>query len=258
MQNTPKIPNRITVHLGNPDQKAKSVNVSFVDYIKNVSASETYPIWPENALRANIYSIVSFALNRVYTEHYRGSGYDFDITNSPEHDMKYNEKGLTYQNISRIVDETFNDYVIRSGQNQPLIARYCSETECNCPGLVRQGTVSLALEGKTPYQILQNYFGRDIEIVFNAPLVNDIKIYPGKALKMGDSSPDVEEIQNQLQNISVNYPTIPEIKNVDGAFDSDTLAAVKRFQEIFDLDADGVVGKATWYRLKIIDVDLNR
>ncbi len=249
---TPVIPEYITVHLGTPKSSARNVRVYFPDYIKNVASNEIYPTWPENALRANIYAQTTFALNRIYTEHYRSQGYNFDITNSTAYDQSYNPNSEVFSNISRLVDELFNDYVVKQGQVQPYFTQYCSGTTVTCAGLSQWGTVTLANRGLTPYQILQRYYGNDINLVFNAPVRGDIASYPGIALRLGSAGEDVRTIQRQLNRIAANYPAIPRITPTNGIFESRTDAAVRAFQRIFNLSADGIVGKNTWYRIKYI------
>ena len=161
----PFIPETITVHLGAPDSDAANVTVDFPTYIKNVASSEIYPTWPESALRANIYAIISFALNRIYTEWYRSRGYDFDITASTQFDQKFINNREIFENISDIVDEIFNDYVVRQGYIEPLFTSFCNGTTVTCSGLSQWGTVSLANQGFTPYEILQYYYGDNINIV---------------------------------------------------------------------------------------------
>ena len=164
----PVIPEYITVHLGEPDESAQNVTVSFPDYIKNVASSEIYPTWPESALRANILAQISFALNRVYTEYYRSRGYDFDITNSTAFDQSFVYGRDIFENISQIVDEIFNDYLVREGNIEPLFAVYCNGTTVTCDGLSQWGSVELANQGLVPYDILRNYYGDDIQIISNA------------------------------------------------------------------------------------------
>lgn len=249
---TPVIPEYITVHLGTPKSNARNVRVPFPEYIKNVASNEIYPTWPEEALRANIYAQTTFALNRIYTEHYRSQGYDFDITNSTAYDQSYDPNHDVFSNISKIVDELFNDYVVKQGQIQPYFTQYCNGTTVTCAGLSQWGTVTLANQGLTPYQILQRYYGNDINLVFNAPIKGDITSYPGIALRLGSAGEEVRTIQRQLNRIASNYPAIPRITPTNGIFESRTEAAVKAFQKIFNLTADGIVGKNTWYRIKYI------
>ncbi len=249
MPDRPIIPEFITVHLGRPNAEARNVRVPFAQYIKNVASSEIYPTWPENALRANIYAEITFALNRIYTEYYRSRGYDFDITNSTQFDQYYVEGRDIFENISRVVDDIFNDYVVKQGQIQPYFTQYCAGT---CEGLSQWGTVSLANQGYTPYRILQYYYGNDIDIIKNAPIKTNTPTYPGSPLRLGSGGEDVVEIQRELNRIAANYPSIPKISGAKGYFEQTTQNAVKQFQRIFNLDPDGVVGKDTWYKIKQI------
>lgn len=248
----PVIPETITVHLGAPDENARNIEIPFIDYIKNVASSEIYPTWPENAIRANIYAQVSYALNRIYTEWYRSRGYDFDITNSTQYDQAFVEGRDIFENIGRIVDDLFNDYVQRQGSVEPYFTQYCNGITSTCPGLSQWGTVTLANEGYQPYEILQHYYGEDINIVFNAPVQDVPESYPGIAQKLGMRSNDIRILQGQLNRIRQNYPAIPQISQVNGVFGADTERAVRAFQRIFQLEEDGIVGKATWYRIKQI------
>lgn len=248
----PTVPETITVHLGAPDSAAQNITLPFADYIKNVASSEIYPTWPESALRANIYAIISFALNRYYTEFYRSRGYDFDITSSTQYDQKFINNREIFENISLIVDDIFNDYVTKGNQIQPYFTTYCNGTTVTCDGLSQWGTVSLAEQGLVPYEILQYYYGDDINIVQNAPISANVPSYPGIILRLGSSSEDVRTIQRQLNRIAANYPSIPKIPQVNGIFDETTRRAVEQFQHIFNLTPDGQVGKATWYKIKQI------
>lgn len=252
MASTPIIPEYITVHLGDPDAPAENVTVPFVDYIKNVASSEIYPTWPESSLRANILAQVTFALNRIYTEWYRSRGYDFDITNSTRFDQKFINNRDIFENISIIVDELFNDYVVRQGNVQPYFTQYCSGTTVTCEGLSQWGTVDLSEQGLVPYQILQYYYGDDINIVYDAPTQENIPSYPDRLLRLGSSGEEVRTIQRQLNRIGDNYPAIPKIAVTDGIFNAQTEAAVREFQQIFNLTVDGIVGKATWYKIKFL------
>ena len=244
----PYIPQRITVHLGSPSANARNVTVNFIDYVKNVASSEIYPTWEESALRANILAIVSFALNRVYTEFYRSRGYDFDITNSTAYDQYFVNGRSYFSNVSRIVDDLFNDYLRRPGFVEPLAAKFCNGTTAVCEGLSQWGSQNLAQQGYSSTQILRSYYG-NVEIVNNAPIQNITSSYPGTPLRRGTTGPSVVTVQVSLNRISQNYPAIPKIAAVDGIFGAQTEAAVRKFQEVFNLDADGVVGRATWYAL---------
>ncbi len=249
MPTLPIIPEYITVHLGAPDSDAQNVTVPFADYIKNVASSEIYPTWPESAVRANIYAQISYTLNRIYTEYYPSRGYNFDITNSIAIDQSFVYGRDIFENISQIVDEIFNDYVVRSGSVEPYFTAYCDGREIRCNGLEQWGTVTLAEQGLTPFEILQYYYGNDIEIVANAPVGTRTPSYPGRDLALGAIGNDVQSVQTRLNRISKNYPSIPKIYPVDGVFDESTENAVREFQAAFNLTPDGIVGKATWYKI---------
>lgn len=245
---TPYVPQKITVHLGAPSEDAPNVTVDFVDYIKNVASSEIYPTWEESALRANILAIVSFALNRVYTEFYRSRGYDFDITNNTAYDQFFVYGRSYFTNISRLAEELFNDYLRRPGFVEPLAAKYCNGTTVTCEGMSQWGSQELAQQGYNSTQILRNYYG-NVEIVQNAPVRDYTSSYPGSPIRRGNIGPYVVIIQTELNRIGENYPAIPKIPVIDGIFGEQTEAAVRKFQEIFNLQVDGIVGQATWYEL---------
>ena len=245
---TPFVPQNITVHLGSPSSSAANVTVPFSDYVKNVASSEIYPTWDEDALRANILAIVSFALNRVYTEFYRSRGYDFDITSSTAFDQAFvNGRGF-FENVSRLVDELFNDYLRRPGFVEPLAAKFCNGTTVTCEGLSQWGSENLARQGYSYDQILRSYYG-NVEIVPNAPIRGITSSYPGTPLRRGSTGPNVVVLQVSLNRVAQNYPAIPKIPAVDGIFGSRTEASVRAFQQIFGLTPDGIVGPATWYEL---------
>lgn len=246
----PVVPEYITVHLGLPDSDAGNITIPFASYIKNVASNELYPTWPENALRANILAQISFALNRIYTEYYPSRGYDFDITSTTARDQIYVLGGNVYENISQLVDNIFNNYIVRQGNIEPLFAAFCDGAQTQCAGLSQWGSVALAEQGYIPYAILQHYYGSDINIVFDAPVGQNIPSYPGRPLRRGSVGQDVRIIQQQLNRIRRNYPAIPLISPVSNVFDEDTEAAVRFFQEVFNLQPDGIVGKATWYKIK--------
>ncbi len=249
---TPVIPATITVHLGSPNQPAENITVPFTEYIKNVASNEIYPTWPESAVRANIMAQISFALNRVYTEYYRSRGYDFDITNNTAIDQAFSRDGEVYDNISAIVDEIFNNYLVRVGNVEPLYAQFCDGYTTSCNGLSQWGSVNLANQGLSPLEILRYYYGDDIAVVYNAPISDNTQSYPGVALRRGSFGDDVVTIKRELNRISQNYPAIPKIRYTNGVYDLETENAVKKFQEIFNLTPDGIVGKATWYKIKQI------
>ena len=249
----PYVPQFITVHLGSPNNpNVRNETVTFPDYIKNVASSEIYPTWPENALRANIYAQISFALNRVYTEFYRSQGFDFDITNSTAIDQSYVSGRDVFENIVQIVDEIFNDYVRRIDNIEPMFTQYCNGTTVTCDGLSQWGTVALANQGMSPFEILKYYYGDNIEIVEDAPIQGIVRTYPNTPLKLGSVNEDVKCIQRRLNRISTNFPAINKIMPVDGFFSETTDTAVRSFQSIFNLQVDGIVGKATWYQIQYI------
>ena len=254
----PYIPQTITVHLAAPNIPARNVTVPFTEYVKNVASSEVYPTWSDSALRANILAIISYALNRVYTEYYRSRGYDFDITNSTAIDQSFVEGRSYFENISRLVDELFDSYIRRQGFVEPLAAKFCNGTTTTCSGLSQWGSEELAQQGLNSVEILQYYYGDDIELVSNAPILDITESYPGVPLQSGSTGPFVTSIQSALNRISQNYPAIPKINPVDGVFGASTEAAVRAFQQIFSLSPDGIVGSATWYQIVRIYVAVLR
>lgn len=244
----PYIPRNITVHLGSPNSDAPNVTVPFVDYVKNVASSEIYPTWDDAALRANIYAIVSFALNRVYTEFYRSRGYPFDITNSTAIDQYFVNGRSYFENVSRLVDELYNDYLRRPGFVEPLAAKFCNGTTVKCEGLSQWGSQELAQQGLNSVEILRRYYG-SFEIVEDAPSRGIQSSYPGTPLKRGSQGPNVVVVQAELNRISQSYPAIAKVPKADGIFGPKTESSVRSFQKIFGLEPDGIVGKATWYEL---------
>ncbi|NFT91733.1 spore cortex-lytic protein [Clostridium botulinum] len=254
----PYIPEFIIVHLGPPSSAAENVTVGFVDYIKNVASSEIYPTWPEESLKANIYCQISFALNRIYTEWYRNKGYSFQITNSTAYDQYFIKGRNIFDNISKIVDEIFSEYIITIGNKTPFFAQYCNGTTVKCDGLSQWGTVNLANAGMKALGILQYYFGYDKTLV-RATMIEGIpESYPGIPLRLNDENNNVKVIQKQLNRISKNFPAIPKIPYENGKFDKITEDAVKVFQKVFNLTQDGIVGRATWYRISSIYVGVKR
>lgn len=250
----PTIPTNIVVHLGAPDDpNAKNISVPFSEYIKNVASSEIYPNWPTDAIKANVLAEVSFALNRVYNEWYRSRGYDFDITSLPEYDQTFIEDREFYENIVQIVDDIFNNYIVRDGQVQPLFAQYCSGKNDTCDkGLSQWGSVTLANQGKSPLEILNYYYGDNIEIVYNAPLADNVMSYPGFPFQLGSAGNMVIILKRELNRIRKNYPAIPENDESNDIFTVETENSVKAFQNIFNLEPNGIVDKGTWYQIKYI------
>ena len=246
------IPDLITVHLGTPNAAASNVQVSFPDYVKNVASSEIYPTWPDASLRANIYAIITFALNRIFTEWYRSRGYQFDITNSTAYDQAFVYGRPIYDSVSEIVDEIFNQYVRRPGQVAPYFTSFCNGTTVTCQGLSQWGTVSLANQGFAPLQILRSYYPSDVEIAETNIVTGALSSYPGTPLRVGSTGLDVQTIQTYLNRIRRNYPAIPAITDETGVFQDSTKAAVSKFQSIFNLTPDGIVGRSTWYKISSI------
>lgn len=253
----PYVPETITVHLGSPNSNAANVTVPFTDYVKNVASSEIYPTWDESALRANILAIISFALNRVYTEYYRSRGYDFDITNSTAIDQAFVEGRSYFENVSRLVDDLFDSYVRRQGFVEPLATKFCNGTTTTCDGLSQWGSEELARQGYNSVEILRYYYGDNIEIVTDAPIRGITDSYPGTPLRLGSAGPYVTVVQAALNEISQNYPAIPKL-SPDSIYGPDTEAAVRQFQRIFNLTPDGIVGKATWYQINRAYVAVQR
>lgn len=253
----PYIPENITVHLGAPSSAASNVTVPFIDYVKNVASSEIYPTWEDSALTANILAIISFALNRVYTEFYRSQGYDFDITASTAIDQKFINGRNYFTSISRIADSIFNDYLRRPGFVEPLAAKFCNGTTVTCEGLSQWGSQGLAQQGLNSVQILRRYYG-NVEIVNDAPIRGYTPSYSGTPLRRGSQGAAVVQMQVMLNRIARNYPALPRIAAVDGIFGAQTERSVRAFQQIFDLSIDGIVGKATWYQMVRLYVGVNR
>ena len=252
MPELPTIPEYITVHLGAPDTNAPNVTLPFIDYVANVASSEIYPTWPDSAVRANIYAQISFALNRVYTEFYRSRCYDFDITNSTTFDQSFVNGRNIFENIGQTVSELFNSYIRRQGNIEPLFAAYCDGVEVQCNGLSQWGSVQLANQGLTPYEILTYYYGNDIDIITDAVVEGASQSAPQIPLSLGSSGDAVRILQLRLNRISDNYPLIPKVAAIDGIFAEDTDAAVRKFQETFALSPDGIVGSGTWYTVNKI------
>ena len=248
----PVVPNNIVVHLGSPSSNSRNITIPFTSYISNVAASELYPTWPQNALIANIYAIISFTMNRIYNEWYRSKGYNFDITSSPAYDQTYTENRSTYENINNIVQEIFNNYVVKGKGIEPYFTSYCDGRKLICNGLSQWGSVTLANQGKTPLEILKYYYGNDISIKYDAEVGDGTIGYPGYDIELGSFGNPVLAIERDLKRIRNNYPAIPEIPSSPGIYTNDLANAVKKFQEIFNLPVTGVVNKATWYKIKYI------
>ena len=249
------IPKNITVHLGKPAASARNVTVSFRDYIANVASSEVYPTWPEQALRANIHCQISLALNRIYTEWYPSKGYTFNITNSTSYDQYYVHGRTVFEVMVRITDDIFNTYLRKSGTVNPYYSEYCDGKSVTCPGLKQWGTVTLANNGRSALQILRYYYGSSIEIVRTKNIRSIPQSYPGTPLRQGSRGTAVFTLQRQLNRITKDYPFLGKL-TVDGVFGSRMAATVRAFQKQFNLTADGVVGRQTWYKISYIYVSV--
>ena len=248
----PFVPETIRVHIGPAGSNGEIVEVSFLDYIRNVASNEVYPTWPEQALIANILAQISFALNRIYTEYYPSRGYDFDITSDTSIDQSFKTNSNIFENIADLSDQFFSSYIRRKGNVLPLLAQYCDGINSTCNGLSQWGTVDLANEGLGYFDILKNYYGQDIEIVRNAPIGVQGESAPTSPLRIGSSGNEVAILQTRLNRISANYPSIPKINPTDGIYGPETENAVLKFQEIFSLTKDGIVGDATWYKVRSV------
>ena len=252
------VPGTVVVHDGVPtDPTASNYYVSFPDYIKNVACSEIYPTWPEATITANVIAIVSFTLNRVYTEWYRNKGYNFTITSSTAFDHKWINERNIFDNVGLIVDEVFADYVSKPDVKQPILTQYCDGKRTTCSGMSQWGSKYLGDQNYSALQILRNYYGSDIYIN-TAEEVSGIPLsWPGYTLDIGDSGTPVRTIQEQLSAIRRTYSNIPPLA-IDGIYGEDTAAAVSRFQSIFDLPVTGEVDYSTWYKISQLYVALEK
>lgn len=253
------IPEYVIVHDGPPsDSSANDYYVRYRDYIKNVASSEIYATWPDAALRANILAIMSFTLNRVYTEWYRNKGYDFTITSSTAFDHKFVYGRNIFSNISNIVDEMFNSYLSRPNVRQPILTQYCDGQRVSCPNWMTQwGSKYLADQGYSTIEILRYYYGSSMYINTADEISGVPASWPGSNLEVGSTGDKVRMLQEQLNRIARNYPALPTIV-VDGIYGSATKAAVEKFQSIFGLPVTGIVDFRTWYRISEIYVAVSR
>ena len=245
------VPKKITVHLARPAVSAANVTVSFQDYIANVASSEVYPTWPEQALRANILAQISLALNRIWTEWYPSRGYSFNITNSPGVDQAYVRGRTVFAVMERLTAELFNTYVRRTGDTEPYYTEYCDGKSVTCPGMKQWGTVERAKEGKSALEILRYYYGSRVQLVTTNNIASIPQSYPGSPLRRGSTGTAVNVLQKQLSRIAKDYPSFGK-PAITGTFDEATENSVKKFQKQFSLTVDGVVGKATWYKIKLV------
>lgn len=253
------IPETIIVHDGPPsDRSARNYYVPFKEYIKNVASSEIYATWPESTIIANCLAIISFTLNRVFTEWYRNKGYDFTITSSTAYDHFFIYGRNIFESISEVVDTIFSNYLSRPGVMQPILTQYCDGKRVSCPNWMSQwGSKDLGEKGYAPLEIIRYYYGDDMYINSAEQISGIPSSWPGGDLTIGSSGQKVQQMQEQLNRISDNYPAIPKIA-ADGIYGSRTADAVRTFQRIFDLPQTGVVDYATWYKISQIYVGVSR
>lgn len=253
------VPEYVVVHDGAvSDSTARNYYVRYRDYIKNVACSEIYSTWPDSTIRANVLAIMSFTLNRVYTEWYRNKGFDFTITSSTAYDHKFMPGRNIFDNISLIVDEIFNNYLSRPNVRQPILTQYCDGERVTCPNWMSQwGSKYLGDKGYSPIQILRNYYGQDMYINSAEEISGVPASWPGQNLDLGSSGSKVRQMQEQLNTIGEVYTAIPQI-SVDGAYGQGTQNAVRAFQSVFGLPQTGVVDYPTWYKIQEIYVGVTR
>lgn len=252
------IPEYVIVHDGVPDdQAAANYYVRYRDYIKNVASSEIYATWSEDTIYANVLAIMSFTLNRVYTEWYRNKGYNFTITSSTAYDQKWMPGRNIYSNIGRVVDSIFNNYLSRPGVRQPIFTSYCDGRRVTCKGLSQWGSMYLGEEGYSPIEIIRYYYGSDMYINTAESIAGVPSSWPGYNLTIGSAGEKVRQMQQQLNRIAQNYPAIPRIA-ADGVFGPATQDAVRTFQGIFNLPPNGIVDFPTWYSISNIYVGVSR
>lgn len=253
------VPETIVVHDGVPgDSTAQDYYVPYLDYIKNVASCEIYSTWPEATIQANVLAIMSFTLNRVYTEWYRNKGYNFTITSSTAYDHKWMPGKTTYESISQVVDSLYNNYLSRPNIKQPILTQYCDGKRVTCPNWMSQwGSKYLGDDGLTASQIIRYYYGNDMYIN-SAEIVSGIPVsYPGYDLSIGSSGDAVLQIQEQLARIRQVYTAIPAL-TPDGIYGQNTAASVRAFQNIFDLPVSGIVDYPTWYKISQIYVGVTK
>lgn len=253
------VPEYIVVHDGSPrDSTARNYYVKYKDYIKNVASSEIYATWPKDTIRANVLAIMSFTLNRVYTEWYRNMGYDFTITSSTAFDHKWIPERNFYDTISPIVDELFSNYLSRPGVRQPILTQYCDGRQVQCPDWMTQwGSCFLGEQGYSAIQILRYYYGDDMYINTAESISGIPSSWPGYDLDTGATGSKVRQMQEQLNTIAGAYPALPRI-DADGVYGPATKAAVRKFQSIFGLPATGIVDYPTWYKISEVYVGVSR
>lgn len=251
-------PEYVIVHDGPPsDNRANNYYVTYKDYIKNVASSEIYATWPESTIYANVLAIMSFTMNRVFTEYYRGRGYDFTITSSTAYDQKWMKDRNIYENIDFIVDSIFNNYLSRPGIKQPILASYCDGNRVTCSGLSQWGSKSLGDAGYSAIDIIHYYYGDDMFINTADAISGVPSSWPGENLTISSQGLKVRQLQEELNRIARNYPLIPTV-TADGVYGPATAESVRVFQQVFDLPQTGVTDFATWYRISDIYVGVSR
>lgn len=251
-------PEYVIVHDGPPaDNRANNYYVTYKDYIKNVASSEIYATWPESTIYANVLAIMSFTMNRVFTEYYRGRGYDFTITSSTAYDQKWMKDRNIYENIDFIVDSIFNNYLSRPGIKQPILTSYCDGNRVTCSGLSQWGSKSLGDAGYSAIDIIHYYYGDDMFINTADAISGVPSSWPGENLTIGSQGLKVRQLQEELNRIARNYPLIPTV-TADGVYGPATAESVRVFQQVFDLPQTGVTDFATWYRISDIYVGVSR
>ena len=252
------IPEYVVVHNGTPSSNARDYYVTYKDYIKNVASSEIYATWPRATIEANVLAIMSFTLNRVYTEWYRNKGYDFTITSSTAYDQKWIYGRNIFQSIDEVVDEIFDQYLSRPDVRQPILTQYCDGKRVTCPNWLSQwGSCNLGEQGFGTLEIIRNYYGDDIYINTAEQISGIPASWPGYDLTIGASGQKVMQMQEQLDTIARVYTAIPRV-SADGVFGEGTQASVRAFQKIFDLPQTGVVDFSTWYKISQIYVGITR
>ena len=255
------IPEYIVVHDGSVnDTTARDYYVRYKDYIKNVASSEIYATWPDDTIRANVLAIMSFTLNRVYTEWYRNKGKDFTITSSTAYEHKWIHGRNIFDSISRIVDELFENYLSRPDVRQPILTQYCDgrQVQCRNRGWMTQwGSKSLGDQGYSPIEILRYFYGNDIYVNVAEAVSGIPSSWPGYDLNIGATGNKVRQIQEQLNVISDAYPAIPKV-GVDGIYGEQTKNSVRKFQDVFGLPETGITDYPTWYKIQEIYVAVSR
>ena len=253
------VPETIIVHAGPPtDSSAPNYYVPYRDYIKNVASSEIYATWPESTIIANVLAIMSFTMNRVYTEWYRNQGFDFTITSSTAYDHFFVYGRNVYESISRVVDTIFTNYLSRPNVRQPILTQYCDGKRVSCPNRMSQwGSMYLGEQGYTPIEIIRNYYGSDMYINSAEQISGIPASWPGANLTVGSTGPKVRQMQEQLDRISRTYPALPSV-TADGIYGESTKQAVAAFQRVFGLPSTGIVDYPTWYKISEIYVAVTR